>query len=144
MIRSVLLLGVCTCLIVNVSSQTMLRSSLQSTNQTYVCPHEIVIYVCSGVGDVIDLYAPPHVPSDLPLSYVRGFDTPGTEYVLGPIKTNLTSTILPLMEADLFVLNSSLPEFFIICSVSSENAEAQQHRPSGKLQSILKPIIIHP
>ncbi len=140
---SVLLLGVCTCLIVNVSSQTMLRSSLQSTNQTYVCPDEIVTYVCSGVGDVINLYAPPHVPSDFPLSYMRGFDTPGTEYVLGPIKTNLTSTILPLMEADLFVLNSSLPEFFITCSVSSENAEAQQHRPSGKLQSILKPIIIH-
>ncbi len=140
---SVLLLGVCICLIVNVSSQTMLRSSLQATNQTYVCPDEIVTYVCSGVGDVINLYAPPYVLSDLPLSYMRGIDTPGTKYVLGPIKTNLTSTISPLMEADLFVLNSSLPEFFIICSVSSENAETQ-HRPSGKLQSILKPIIIHP
>lgn len=117
----------------NVSSQhqTMLRSSLQTPNRNFVCPDEIVTYVCSGFGEVIDLYAPPHVSSDLPLSYTRELDIPGRIYTVGPIETNLTSTTLPMMVSELFVLNSSLAEFYIHCIVDSESAQPQQYRPSG-------------
>ncbi len=90
MIWLVLLLG--GCLIVDVSGQTTIISSLQSTNRMYVCPGEIVTYVCSGVGNQIRLSAPPYVPSDVPLLYVRG-DTLGLGRLRdGPIVSNLIST----------------------------------------------------
>ncbi len=126
-----LLLGVCTCLIMNVSGQTTLRSSLQATNRMYVCPGENVTFVCSGVGDVINLYAPPYISFNLPLTYVRGLDAPGTIFVLPPIETNLTSTDSSLMVANGLVLNSSSLEFSIHCKMGSENSKVQQHRPSG-------------
>ncbi len=77
----------------NVSGQTTIRSSLQSTNRMYVCPEEIVTYVCSGAGNVIRLSAPPHILSIAPLTYARG-DTPGRGFLGGgPIVSNLISTI---------------------------------------------------
>ncbi len=116
----------------DVSGQTTIRSSLQSTNRMYVCPEEIVTYVCRGVGNQIRLSAPPHIPSDVPLTYARG-DTPGRGYLGGgPIVSNLISTISPSMVADLIVHNSSLPEFFVCCTVLSPSIEAEaQHKPSG-------------
>ncbi len=131
MIWSVLLLG--GCLIVDVSGQTTIISSLQATNRMYACPGEIVTYVCSGVGDQIRLSAPPFVPSNTPLLYVRLVDTPGSGNVRdGPILSNLVSTDSPLMVADLIVQNSSLPEFSVLCTVLSPRIEAvAQHKPSG-------------
>ncbi len=137
MIWSVLLLG--GCLIVNVSGQTTIISSLQSTNRMYVCPGEIVTYLCSGSGNTIRLTAPPYVPLDNPLSYGRG-DTLGSGQLGiggGPIVSNLISTDSPLMVADLIVQNSSLPEFSVNCTVLSPRVEAiVQHQPSGILSTI--------
>ncbi len=116
------------------SVQTTIVSSLQSTNRMYVCPGEIVTYVCSGVGNVIRLSAPPHIPSDVPLLYVRG-DTLGLGRLGdGPIVSILISTTSPSMVADLIVQNSSLPEFSVRCTVLSPSNEAVvQHKPSGTI-----------
>ncbi len=115
----------------NVSGQTTIRSSLQSTNRMYVCPGEIVTYVCSGDGNTIRLSAPPYIPLNVPLTYARG-DNLGTGNLLNGIATNLISTTLPIMEADLIVQNSSLLEFSVHCTVSSPSIEAvAQHKPSG-------------
>ncbi len=131
-IWSVLLLG--GCLIVNVSGQTTIRSSLQSTNRMYVCPEEIVTYVCSGVGSQLRLSAPQHILLNAPLLYVRGVDDPGTGFVRnGPIVSTLVSTDLPLMEANLIVQNSSLPKFFVRCTVPPSNEAVVQHKPSGRI-----------
>ncbi len=98
----------------------------------YVCPGEIVTYVCSGAGDQIRLSAPPHIPLGVPLLYVRG-DPPGLGRLEdGPIVSNLILTTSPLMVADLIVQNSSLPEFSVRCTVLSPSDEAVvQHKPSG-------------
>ena len=131
--------GVVMLLGVDVSGQTTIVSSLQSTNRTYVCPGEIVTYVCSGVGTQIRLSAPPHIPSDVPLTYVRE-DTPGRGYLGdGPIASNLISTDSSLMVADLIVQNSSLPEFSVRCTVlipqnSTSDAVPHQHKPSGTVR----------
>ncbi len=125
---AVILLGV------DVSGQTTIVSSLQSTNRTYVCSGEIVTYVCSGVGNEIRLSAPPHILSGTPVSYVRGgSDLPGAGKLRdGPIVSILISTDSPLMVADLIVQNASLPEFSIHCKVLSPIQETEtQHRPSG-------------
>ncbi len=125
------LLGVC--LVVDVSGQTItFTSSLQSTRRNYVCPEEIVTYVCSGVGNEIRLYAPPYISQDLPLTFVNG-DTLGSGRFSGPIVANLISTS-PLMIADLIVQNSSLPEFSVYCIVSGADLQleaVQHHRPEG-------------
>ena len=128
---AVILLGV------DVSGQTTIVSSLQSTNRTYVCPGEIVTYVCSGTGNQIRLSAPPHVTnSTSPFLYARG-DSLGTGNIgNGPIVSNLISTTLPMMVADLIVQNSSLPEFTVLCTVrpssNSIDSDAEaQHKPSG-------------
>ena len=122
------------CLIVDVSGQTTVISSLQATNRTYVCPGEIVTYVCSGVGGQIRLSAPPYIPLGAPLLYERG-EPLGTGHLRnGPIVSNLVSTDLPSMVADLIVQNSLLPEFSVRYTVSppSNSTEAvAQHKPSG-------------
>ena len=139
MIWSLLLLG--GGLVLNVSGQTTIISSLQSTNRMYVCPEEIVTYVCIGVGSQIRLSAPPYVSLSAPLSYARG-DALGSGHFLNSIATNLISTTSPLMEADLIVQNSSLPEFSVRCTVLSPTVEAvAQHRPSGMIESV--PIVIN-
>ncbi|XP_064404105.1 uncharacterized protein LOC135349505 [Halichondria panicea] len=139
-IWSVLLLG--GCLIVNVSDQTTIRSSLESTNRMYVCPGEIVTYVCIGTGDQIRLSAPPYVTVSLPLSYARR-DTLGLGRIGdGPIVSNLISTDSLLMVADLIVQNSSLPEFSVRCTVLSPSDEAvAQHKPSGPPLDVNSPMI---
>ncbi len=102
---------------VDVSGQTTILSSLQSTNRMYICPGEIVTYVCNGTGNQIRLSAPPYVNVSLPLSYGRG-DSLGTGNIgNGPIVSNLISTTSPTMVADLIVQNSSLPEFTVLCTV---------------------------
>ncbi len=120
------------CFIVDVSCQEItLVSSLLATNRTYVCPDEIVTYVCSGGGNEIDLYAPPHISLSNSLSYARG-DTEGSGLGVGPILTVLFSTAEPLMIANILVQNASLPEFSIHCAVRSPIQETEtQHRPSG-------------
>lgn len=145
MIWSLLLLGVY--LIVDVSGQMVtFTSSLESTNRKYFCPGEIVTYACSGVGNEIDLYAPPFVSVNIPLTYVRGADSPGSGR-LGNflIVSNLISTTFPLMEADLIIHNSLLPEFSVHCIVRSTPQEPEvvaQHRPSGMIymRPLWKPI----
>ncbi len=131
-IWSVLLLGVC---IVDVSGQTVtFTSSLESTNRTYFCPGEIVTYTCSGVGNEINLYAPPFVSMNFPLSYLRAADSPGSGRGNGLIVSSLISTTTPLMEADLIIHNSSLPELSVHCIVRSTPQEPEavaQHIPSG-------------
>ena len=137
MIWSVLLLG--GCLIVDVSGQTTIMSSLQATNRMYVCPGEIVTYVCSGAGNQITLSAPPHISSSNPLSYARG-DSPRRGFLRdGPIVTNLISTDSPSMVADLIVQNSSLLEFSVHCIVLSPSDEAVvQHKPSGMIEYVYR------
>ena len=109
---SVVLLG--WCFIVDVSSQEItLVSSLQATNRTYVCPDEIATYVCRGGGNAIDLFATLFISSNNPISYVLG-DVLGTEFVTGPILTNLTSTADSIMIANIIVQNSTLQQFSII------------------------------
>ena len=131
----VLLLEVC--LIINVSGlRITFTSSLQPTNRTYFCPGEIVTYVCSGNGNEMDLYAPPHVSLTFPLSYDIN-DTPGLELGgQGPIVTNLTSTS-PL-EANLSVQDSSFPKFSVHCIVrahsSPQENETQYNEPSGMIE----------
>ena len=137
MIWSVLLLGV------DVSGQTTVISSLQATNRMYVCPGEIVTYVCSGVGDQIRLTAPPYVPVGLPFAYVRGRDTPGKGQLRDSpiVSTTLLSTTAPLMVADFIVHNSSLPEFSVNCTVLSLLVPADavvQHKLSGMKDSVNK------
>ncbi len=113
------------------SGQTTIISSLQSTNRMYVCPGEIVTYVCSGVGNQIRLSAPPYVFVGAPLSYTLGDPLALGRIGIGPIVTSLISTS-PLMVADLIVQNSSLPEFSVRCTVLSPSIEAvAQHKPSG-------------
>ncbi len=129
---AVILLGV------DVSGQTTIVSSLQSTNRTYVCPGEIVTYVCRGVGSQIRLSAPPYVNMSLPFTYVRG-DPPGLGRIRdGSIVSNLISTDSPLMVADLIVQNSLLPEFSVRCTVlipqNSTDAVPHQHKPSGTVR----------
>ncbi len=128
MIWSVLLLG--GYLIVNVSGQ--MASSLQ--NRMYVCPGEIVTYVCNGTGDQIRLSAPPYVNSNTPVLYVHEADSPGVARQRGPIVITLISTDSPSMVADLIV-NSSLPEFDVQCTVlpTSSEAVAAQYKPSGTI-----------
>ena len=134
MIWSLLLLG--GCLIVDVSGQTTITSSLQSTNRMYVCPGEIVTYLCSGSGNEIRLSAPPYVPFNIPFSYLSTDNLGSGNLGDGPIVTNLISTS-PLMEADLIVQNSSLPEFSVRCTVLSPSVEAVvQHTPSGTYDRI--------
>ncbi len=118
----------------DVSGQATIISSLQSTNRMYVCPGEIVTYVCSGVGNEIRLSAPPHVSLGTPVSYVRGEPLGKGNLRAGPIASNLISTDSPSMVADLIVQNSSLPEFSVHCTVLSPPIEAvAQHKPSGKV-----------
>ncbi len=138
MIWSALLLGVC--LIVDVSGQTTLISSLESTNRLYVCSGEVVTYVCSGAGEQIRLSAPPYVSLNVPLSYVRGVDAPGSGRLGdGPIASNLISTDSSLMVADLIVHNPSLPDFYVRCTVLSPSVEAvAEHKPSGMVDSCTK------
>ncbi len=116
------------------SGQTTIMSSLQATNRMYVCPGEIVTYVCSGVGNEIRLSAPPHIPFDTPVSYGRG-DNLGTGNLrAGPIASNLISTSSPSMVADLIVQNSSLLEFSVRCTVRLPSIEdVVQHKPSGTI-----------
>ncbi len=140
--------GVVILLGVDVSGQTTIVSSLQSTNRMYVCPGEIVTYVCRGVGSQIRLSAPPYVNMFLPFAYVHG-DSLGTGNIGdGPIVSNLISTTSPMMVADLIVQNSSLPEFTstVLCTVinctvrscpNSINSDAKaQHKPSGNTVSL--------
>ncbi len=132
---SALLLGVC--LIINVSGRMSFTSSLKSTNRTYFCPGEIVTYVCSGNGNEMDLYAPPHVSLASPLSYDIN-DNPGLKLSgPGPIVTNLTSTS-PL-EANLMVQNSSLPAFSVHCIVHADSSshENETYKPSGMIESAI-------
>ncbi len=130
MIWLVLLLG--GCLTVDASVQTIIISSLQATNRMYVCPGEIVTYVCSGNGSLIMLSAPPHVDSNIPLTYAQA-DTPGSGNLGGPIVSNLVSTD-PLMVADLIVQNYSLPEFSVFCTASFSGVAHAQHKPSGTIR----------
>ena len=109
-------------------------NSLQATNRMYVCPGEIVTYVCNGTGDQIRLSAPPYVTVGLPLSYARG-DLPGLGRIRnGSIVSNLISTDSPLMVADLIVQNPSLPEFSVRCTVPPSDEAVAQHKPSGTLR----------
>ncbi len=118
------------------SGQTTIMSSLQATNRMYVCPGEIVTYVCSGVGNEIRLSAPPHIPLNAPVSYVRG-DTLGTGNLRGLIVLNLISTDSPLMVVDLIVQNVLLLEFSVHCTVLSPSDEAvAQHKLSGMIDSV--------
>ena len=129
MIWSVLLLG--GYLIVNVSGQMTITSSLQS--RMYVCPGEMVTYVCNGTGDQIRLSAPPYVNSNTPVLYMREADSPGVARQRGPIVITLISTDSHLMVANLTV-NSSLPEFVVQCTVLPTSGQAvARYKPSGTI-----------
>ncbi len=102
-----------------------LTSSLEALGRTYVCPGEVVTYVCNGTGSAIDLYAPPHVPSVARSSYIRDIHPAGAGFANAPIFTILVSTEDSRMIADLIVQTTTLPNFTIFCEVgSSENVDS--------------------
>ena len=117
-------------------------SSLEATGRTYVCPDEVVSYVCSGTGDEINLYAPPYVNLSQALSFARG-DTPGSGLGRGPIISNLISTPEdPLMVAGVLVPNPLLPEFTIFCEVVSPSRTGEVvHKPAGMYSHMYVPIV---
>ncbi len=89
-------------------------SSLEETDREFVCPEEVVSYVCSGAGSLIRLFAPPELPFHEALIFVRG-DDPGTELRGDPIVANLISDSFPLMIAEVTVPNTSLLPLFLTC-----------------------------
>ncbi len=106
--------------------------SLRATGQRYVCPGETVTYVCSGTGDVIDLYTPPNITSDSPLSFARG-NVIGSGLTQDPIIAHLISTDSAKMMASVIVVNS-LSDHIIMCEVHSPTQRTQvSHRLSGNI-----------
>ncbi len=115
--------------------------SLRATGQRFVCPGETVTYVCSGTGDVIDLYAPPNITSDSSLSFARG-NVIGSGLTQYPIIAHLISTDSAKMMASVIVMNS-LSDHIIVCEIRSPTQRTQvNHRLSGNVQSHIKSKIV--
>ncbi len=95
-------------------------------NQRYVCPGVAVTYVCNGTGSVIDFYAPPEVPFNSPLTFIRGSDEVGRGLSAGPISANLMSADEPFMVANVFVDESFFfKSITLMCEVQSEAAKIE-------------------
>ncbi len=117
------------------AEDTSFTSSLEATDREFVCPEEVVSYVCSGAGSLIRLFAPPELPFQEALIFVRG-DDPGTELRGDPIVANLISDSFPLMIAEVTVPNTSLLPLFLTCMVVSDdfvnfNVAHVTHRPAS-------------
>ncbi len=120
------------CFVKDVSGQDVtLTSSLEASGRKYVCPGEVVTYVCDGTESGINLYAPPLVPSGARSSYTRSIHSAGEGFANAPIFTILVSTEQPRMIADLLVQNTTL-DLTIFCEVgSSQNVDTAEHKLSG-------------
>ncbi len=116
------------CLFVGGVSSQVITSSLEVTDREYVCPGEIVTYVCTGSGSNISLYAPPQISSDRQISYFSS-DAVGTGIIRDEILTNLFA-INPFV-VDLIVQDTSLTGLTISCSIESQDPVERTHVLSG-------------
>ncbi len=111
------------------SDQPVLTSSL-STEREYVCPGEVVTYVCNGTGNEIEMYAPPHVSSAERFSYLRG-DNLGPGQEVNSVRPHLISTDEPHMVASV-TLEGSL--CLSKCSIKCEVRSPAQSTQSAEME----------